>query len=197
MRLRAQVERMLPLRDGEVRLSTDARETVFRGTYFLPSEVTGVEVGANDLPETRDVYPYRVQVTRTEKNGTKKKSGNLGFYNPMPKSVLGAVEELKNPDALRRATRVEKVARGIKKTAVLATIAAVLTVSVFTFNDAINGDEPAPPPEPTEDTPPLCGEVITGGETLIPLGEQDVVHVQAIGGVVCNLDSQDYLVIGE
>jgi hypothetical protein len=160
LRLRATVEKRLPVGPDEVQLSAGARRLVFRGGYLFPSRVTNVGTGQNYNPSSKDAYPYRVTVTRTDKQGCREESGD-GRYDTIPEGY----EELQDPRALVRATHVERFSRRLK----LATVGAVLATTGTLMGLQVSGDlVHAETPPAASSTLKPCGDLVTGQEALLP-----------------------------
>ncbi|HUD06136.1 MAG TPA: hypothetical protein VMR18_04465 [Candidatus Saccharimonadales bacterium] len=108
MLLRNELEKRVPVATDEVKLSADARRMVFKGLYGLPNTISRVGKSGG-----------RTYVEHTYKSG--KVLGRISVY---PNASLNnpidvGVGELQNPAALKRANRIEKIARRIKITAAI------------------------------------------------------------------------------
>lgn len=188
MILRSQVEKRIPLKEGETHLSPFAKKLVFRGGYLIPSEITAVKKQKNYRADSCDSYPWKVEVSRTYKDGTHNFGGTWrdNWKNNAAKTVD---EELQNPLALKRATRVEKVARRIKLTAIGAAVLATGGLALAAHNNLetseLNPNNSA--------TLPSCEEITTGTETLTPLPE-NISNLQNLGNNVCKLADTNYLI---
>jgi hypothetical protein len=196
MRLRSMVDRVLPLKDDEVRLSPEARMIVFRKDCYYtfdPGKITGVERFENWDERTKENWPWEVRVTRTQKSGSKIFYGDGWSAAKWSDGVIDPVEEMQSPKALERATRVENVARRIKIAAAGLAFVGVVTGASVTIYEGIT---PTTPTEQHSDVRP-CAQVVVGGETLAPISQQDVQTIQKAGGSICQLAQHDYLVTGQ
>jgi hypothetical protein len=124
MLLRTTLESVLPLKDDERKLSTNAAKVVFRGSYIWPNYIMGLSVRRN-----YDDSSFAVGVVRSTgkmrpgimESWTVGEEHSSSTFNNSPAYL---VEEVKNPAALNRASRVENIARKIKLTALAVTLAA-------------------------------------------------------------------------
>jgi hypothetical protein len=186
MLLRSTLEKHIPLKENEVHLSDDARTLVFRGSYILPSIVSDVRSEQNYDRRSRNAYPFKVIVERKHSNGTVSIAGDswdsMSFSDPSD-----AVTELATPDALKRATRIERLARKIKATAACVTVAAIAGLGVYS---ASNNNESGP--VTTSATP--CEEVVSGNETLVGVGSDLPEQFADTDQVWCSIGDNTFVV---
>lgn len=194
MLLRSQLEKRLPVKQGETRLTSRARKAVFVGSYIIPSVITNVEKEPNYRDETKDAYPWKVRITRTYDDGTHAYSGTMSYdANWSPSIVKVTDNELNKPEALRRATRIEKVGRRIKATAV--GVALIGTIGAGAYAVLSNpGSEPASATQSPNAIQP-CQDIVTGSEALLPIRTEDITRVQSAGGNICKLADTTYRAI--
>lgn len=188
MGLRSVLERSLPLKPGEVRLSKPARKNVFSGTYAFGREIIGIYFGEPREPRERQKHPHTLEVVRTRRNTNWDTETTIiedGFKEP-PDDI---VNEMNNPAALKRARRIERAAREVKIIASTVVIAGGSVVAgLFAYQDNPSTAEHQPRVE-------ACGDIVTGGETLVPIEESQVDHAQQLGKTVCSLSGHEYLVV--
>ncbi len=201
-RLRSTIERRISVKDDEVRLSKDARRVIFRGSYAWPGQVTEVSAQKNYRESSQDSYPHKVKIVRTHSDGTKSISGTGPDSPSWNDKVLPTITELTNPQALNRATRVEKIARRVKVTASLLTVTGLIAFGAYNKATDDNGDK-----HPTGGTKPPaagaksphegvddCVKIVTGDETLMAITDAQTEALQKTGARVCELAGHSYLV---
>ena len=186
MLFRSTLEKHIPLKEKEVHLSDDARTLVFRGSYLLPSVVSDVRSDRNYDRRSRDAYPFRVIVERKYSDATVSITGDswdsMSFRNPSE-----AIAELSRPEALKRATRIERIARKIKATAACVTVAAIVGLGVYSAADNSDSDTATIPTTP-------CDEIISGNETLIGIGNSLPEQFSDIDQILCSIGDDTFMV---
>lgn len=183
--MRVQIEKHLPLRTDEKHFSKTAARIIFRGGYIFPSKISQVELVNNGNRETKEAFPYRVKVTRQYKDGIKAINGDEIFSGEIYRNPTTAVAELSTPQALNRATRVERVARRLKTGLSIATV-AFAGLGIASVASVGNSSESY--------TIAACDQVLTGDESLVPIERTDVSAVQQLGITVCKIGQFDYQV---
>jgi len=188
MGLRSALERSLPLKPGEAHLSKPARKNVFSGTYtFGRKKIINIYNDEPLDPGRRLKHPYTLEVARSRNNNWDIVTTTIedGFREP----PFDIVKEMRNPAALKRANRIESVARDVKLFASTAVIAGSLAATgIFGFRDNHNTAEQQPSVE-------ACGDSVSGSETLVPIDDTQVDHAQQLGQTVCSLSGTEYLVV--
>ncbi|HSX06505.1 MAG TPA: hypothetical protein VLG92_02190 [Candidatus Saccharimonadia bacterium] len=197
MRLRVEVDKRVPLQEGEAKLSPEARALVFRGFYCLPSRVTEVAAADNHNRESREAFPYCVKVTRTHSDGTKSFSGE---YNSHAYKTTKGVSEFEDGQALNRATHVERIARRLKLGTIAATVVIGTALGVLAQAGAFSSADAQPVPAvhatPNSHDIEPCSGVVTGHEVLVPVPVDKLSAVQALGEAVCSVGTFDYQIAG-
>lgn|GEM_PF-5847098 len=130
MILRSTLEKHLPVQDGEVQLSPRARDYVFHGSYIFPTDVYDVETTKPKLgaKNERNDRPFMHVVTRMGKRGLwMNRTGDKNWSRTYAEHASDIVDELNQPSALQRATRVEKIARRLKVATAVATLGLAAT----------------------------------------------------------------------
>lgn len=190
MLLRSSVERFLPLKKDEAYLSDDARWAVFQGEYGDPgTQIKSVETRQNYDRETEVHYPVVLRVTR-EADGRQTFSDNQRSRRVFRASPTHIVEEMRQPDKLNRANRVEKVARRMKAVAGLAVIATALGLLVDSGVEAHERSH-------ARGGIAGCETVVDGKQPLKPVDHARAEQLQNAGGLVCELAGYEYEVGGE
>jgi hypothetical protein len=112
MLLRTSLDRVVPEKKGEQKL-TQGRRFVFRGSYALTKEITGVETVY--APSYLN-FPYYHPVTRKTIFDKDVTSGDANEWNSYSYAYSDdwVVAELNRPETLNRANRIERIARYIK-----------------------------------------------------------------------------------
>lgn len=124
--LRCGVEMLLPVREGEKRLTARERSAVFQGKYWMPGgKITAVTETRNIDTDTRKKHPYSVRVTREA-------LGRVSFGGESPRSYVykdptwPIADKMRSTAMLERIDRVERVARRAKAVIVLGLAAAAI-----------------------------------------------------------------------
>lgn len=181
MFIRSTLEKILPVRKDEARLSPAARKYVMRGVYLVHGNVVRAATTANHSRETGESYPYHHTVTR-DLSGVKVTSGERSSFEE-PK--YDAVDELNQPEALRRVNRVQNVARGLKGLLVAAITAGTVLAAV----ESVQAADAARAASLSRIT--ACADVISGSETLTPLTVSPE-RAQQLGEEVCKIGVHEY-----
>ncbi|HMS23839.1 MAG TPA: hypothetical protein PKB09_03460 [Candidatus Saccharibacteria bacterium] len=188
MFLRKTLEQKLKVRDDEVKLPDSVSGSIFRGSYFGPSTITKIENTTNYSPRTKDAYPYQRKVTKTYSDGSKVFRGNH-YDDPVYSERLNFDDLLvaNSERGLRRATRVERIARRIKTVAL--GIGAVAMVGLLTIG-ALSDSSPE-----QIDEVPTCDTVAGNGESLLSISADQIDPAEQLGQTVCSVNDENYLVI--
>lgn len=186
MFLRKTLEQKLTVRDDEVKLPDSVTGSIFRGSYFWPSTITKIENTTNYSPRTMDAYPYKRKVTKAYSDGSKTFRGDRWDDTPYPRPIdFDDLLIANSARGLRRATRVEKIARRIKTVAFgvgAAALVAWLTIG------SVNS------PEQTDEVP-ACDTVVSSGESLLSLSEDQVQPAEQLDQTVCSVNGEKFLVL--
>lgn len=187
MFLRKTLEQKLKVRDDEVKLPDSVSGSIFRGFYFWPSKITKIKNTTNYCPRTMDAYPYKRKVSKTYSDGSKTFHGDRWddavYSRPIDFDDLLIANSARG---LRRATRVERIARRIKTVAF--GIGAAALVGLLTFV-AIHDS-----PEQTDEVP-ACETVVNNGESLLGISEDQIDPAEELGQTVCSVNDENYLVL--
>jgi hypothetical protein len=188
MLLRSTLEKHLPLKAKEVRLSKSEKDYAFHGTYAWLGRVIKFETTKNYNPTTKDNFPYRHTAIREESNGLRHQSGDSHFSSKYRDPETDAVTRLNSPEVLARVNRVERIAIRMKATTAFAMAAALLTFGIIEqpyINSLV---------EQTQSSTANCSQVIDGTETLIPVDAEQESAAQRLGETVCRLGDYDFIV---
>ena len=190
MFLRKTLEQKLSVRDDEVRLPDSVSRGIFRGSYLLPTKITKIENKRNNRPRTMDAYPWQRKVTKTYSDGSKIFKGDS--WDDIVYSEAISYEDLdiaNSPAGLRRATRIESVARRIKAVALgvgAAALVGLLTIGVLSDSSDSSNESPKLP---------ACESVADNGESLLGIADDQIDPAKQLGQTVCSINDDNYLVI--
>lgn len=188
MLLRSTIEKKLPLKENEKRLSEDARQRVFRGFYLFSGKIIGVSNQINYDPSTEHKFPHKTIVTRESKSGVRSTNGR---HTPVWKNpALSLDAEMVQPQAVSRANRIESIARKIKVASALVGASTVIALAVVTdgFNNKGKADEGAAPIGSCEDVAPNNG-------ALISIPDEKLSAVRKVGEDICSIANDNYLIL--
>ncbi|HEY8998763.1 MAG TPA: hypothetical protein VIM53_00400 [Candidatus Saccharimonadales bacterium] len=180
MFLRAALEKTLPVREGERRLTPSERKYVLRGMYFLRGNVIDVETRTNRDHRRQNAFPYAHTVTRQTSFGYATRSGEDYGYKSEGYDIA---ESARQPEALKRVNRVQKIARYVKASVGVAAVAGGFTAAIV--EGASADGQYSQVVSCAEDTQ------LQGSETLAPLSGT-VAHAQEVGQAVCMIGVHPY-----
>lgn len=192
MLLRSTLEKYLPTKDDEgIGLSRGARKYVFRGSYALPSRIVRVQTLANNRIDTKDNFPFKHVITKETASGRRKEIGRWGDSISYKTPDYEAVEELNKPEALARATRIERIARRIKAT----TGIVLASAAIFAGVEGVFSDSAGAPAGHGKNAIENCADVVNAEQALIPVesGRLGVGVAQRLGESVCRIGDIDYV----